>query len=818
MFYHLNRTLIRLAATAIILAFLVIPSSASEPREFKIGVRAYQGAELARKMWQPTVDYLNRHLPEYHFRLVPVVDYNEFERDIAEGSVDFMISDPAFYVQCESRYGVTRIATLAKKHRGLYTNKYGCIVFTRADRHDIQGIKDLKNKSIMGVAPRGFAGWLMAVRELRSRGIDPDSYFSKITFAGGKGPPVVKAVEKGTVDAGTVRTGLLEMMESRGLIRKADFKILDPIDYEFFPYETSTRLYPEFPFAKLRHVNPGDGEKVLIALLGIQESDSAAKAGHFARWSIPQQYSDVIKLMQELELDPFVKKVSVGEFFRDNPLFGASIAGLIGLLVSFLVVREVKNQVISAEKQRLAVTLRSIGDGVITTDTNSNVVLLNKVAEELTGWTFAEAFGRPVTEVFKIVNEKSGSPCENPVQKVLESGKIIGLANHTILISRDGNRISIADSGAPILDSCQKIIGVVLVFRDVSEVKKIEEQRERDALRTQILLDLHKNAPQLQGKELYGYALERAVELTESTIGYIHEVEEVDGETTIILTQWNKEALKHCTASYDTHHPLSRAGIWADSIRLKKPVIQNDYQNNPDKKGYPEGHFPVTRHMGIPVIDDGKLRLVFGVGNKRSNYNENDIANIQLIANELQKIVAQKRFATKQRQLELQLRQAQKMEAIGLMAGGVAHDLNNILSGIVAYPELLLLQLSRDSELRSPIEAIQSSGKRAAAVISDLLTVARGAASVREPHNLNSIIQEYLNSLECQQLKTSYPKVAFNEQFEAESPIISCSPIHIKKIIMNLVMNSAEAIGDAGNILISTSNQFVGESASVNWI
>lgn len=161
--YHLHKTQIWFTAIVLILVFLVPYSSASEPYEFKIGVRSYQGAELARKMWQPTVDYLNQHLPEYRFRLVPVVDYNEFEEDIASGSVDFMTSDPAFYVQCENRYGVTRIATLEKKHRGLYTNKYGCIIFTRADRHDIQGIKDLKDKSIMGVAPRGFAGWLMAV-------------------------------------------------------------------------------------------------------------------------------------------------------------------------------------------------------------------------------------------------------------------------------------------------------------------------------------------------------------------------------------------------------------------------------------------------------------------------------------------------------------------------------------------------------------------------------------------------------------------------------------------------------------------------------
>ena len=127
-----------------------------------------------------------------------------------------------------------------------------------------------------------------------------------------------------------------------------------------------------------------------------------------------------------------------------------------------------------AEKERLAVTLRSIGDGVITTDVNGNITMLNKVAEELTGWSLAEAMGRPLCEVFHIMNELTRERCENPVDKVLKSGVIIGLANHTSLISRDGREMAIADSGAPIRDGEGKVIGVVLVFRDITEKQKTE--------------------------------------------------------------------------------------------------------------------------------------------------------------------------------------------------------------------------------------------------------------------------------------------------------------------------------------------------------
>ncbi|OQX09740.1 MAG: hypothetical protein BWK76_21790 [Desulfobulbaceae bacterium A2] len=152
---------------------------------------------------------------------------------------------------------------------------------------------------------------------------------------------------------------------------------------------------------------------------------------------------------------------------------------ITGAVVTLLDISERKQaeNALAAEKERLAVTLRSIGDGVITTDIEGRVVLLNVVAEKLTGWKQREAVGRPLGEVFVIVNEKTRLPCENPVEKVLASGQIIGLANHTILVSRDGGERSIADSGAPIHDQESRTIGVVLVFRDVTDQVRVEQER-----------------------------------------------------------------------------------------------------------------------------------------------------------------------------------------------------------------------------------------------------------------------------------------------------------------------------------------------------
>ncbi len=140
--------------------------------------------------------------------------------------------------------------------------------------------------------------------------------------------------------------------------------------------------------------------------------------------------------------------------------------------------RKVVEQVrqIEMEKEQLAVTLRSIGDGVITTDTECRVTMLNPVSEQLTGWAMEDAMGRPLADVFNIINEITREKCSNPAEQVLRDGLTVGLGKHPILISKNGTELSIADSGAPIRDRNAKIIGVVLVFRDVTEQLMVEEQ------------------------------------------------------------------------------------------------------------------------------------------------------------------------------------------------------------------------------------------------------------------------------------------------------------------------------------------------------
>jgi PAS domain S-box-containing protein len=190
-----------------------------------------------------------------------------------------------------------------------------------------------------------------------------------------------------------------------------------------------------------------------------------------------------------------------------------------------------------------------------------------------------------------------------------------------------------------------------------------------------------------------------------------------------------------------------------------------------------------------PIFNDaGQLTEILCIGN--------DITELKLASQEKD-------------ELQAQLQRAQKMEAIGTLAGGVAHDLNNILSGIVSYPELLLMDLKDDSPLRKPILTIQKSGEKAAAIVQDLLTLARRGVEATEVVNLNSIVSEYLLSPEHAKLELNHSNVNIEKILDENLLNILGSPVHLSKTIMNLVSNAAEAMLDGGTIVVTTENRHV---------
>jgi len=296
-------------------------------------------------------------------------------------------------------------------------------------------------------------------------------------------------------------------------------------------------------------------------------------------------------------------------------------------------------------QEEFGAILYSIGDGVITTDQSGKIRHMNPVAENLTGWQESEAIGKQIEEVFVIENEETRLIVENPVEKVLRDGRIAGLANHTVLISKYGNETPISDSGAPIKDKDGKILGAILVFNDQSE-----ERLRRKLI--DIRLKLFEYAIDHTLNETLTKMLDEICQLLKSPIGFIHFF--MPDQEKLWLQAWSTRTQKEfCNAKGSgLHYDLSFAGVWADAVRLKKTVIHNDYKSLANKKGLPEGHAELIRELVVPVIRGEKVVAIMGIGNKPQDYQEKDVEVLSFLADVSWEIAEHKLNETRLRQSE----------------------------------------------------------------------------------------------------------------------------------------------------------------------
>ena len=231
----------------------------------------------------------------------------------------------------------------------------------------------------------------------------------------------------------------------------------------------------------------------------------------------------------------------------------------------------------------------------------------------------------------------------------------------------------------------------------------------------------------------------------------------------------------------------------ADEFRKKSSQLR--------EKGFCEGEIELVATSGVPIPVWRKEKAMYG---KDGSFVGSIVYNRDL--------TERKRADEERRSLEEQLQRAKKMEALGIMAGGVAHDLNNVLSGLVSYPELLLTQLPKESPLRKPVTTIKTSGEKAAAIARDLLALARRGTAVQEIVDFNEIIAEYLESPEHANVMTLHAGVNLEINLTEHAALVGGSPVHLGKVVMNLVFNAVEAIHDEGTIVISTRNVRLNES------
>lgn len=273
-------------------------------RTYRIGVLAYRGDDHARRSWQPTAAFLGTAIRGAKFEVVPL-PLAALRRHVAERRVAFVFTNSGQYVELEADFGLTRIATVKSPFGQKYRNVFGAVIFARADNPGIKKLGDLKGKSFAAVKPGAFGGFQMAWRELKAVGIDPFTDFARIDFVGLPQDRIVFAVRDHQVDAGTVRTDVLETMAVENGIELSDFHILNPQSIPGHDVRLSTRLYPEWPFATMPQTPTDLSEKVAIALLNLASDSGPVRAMGSAGWTVPLDYKPVHDMFRELEIGPY---------------------------------------------------------------------------------------------------------------------------------------------------------------------------------------------------------------------------------------------------------------------------------------------------------------------------------------------------------------------------------------------------------------------------------------------------------------------------------------------------------------------------------
>ena len=488
----------RLIIFVLFFSTLIHSIAYGQEEQIKIGILALRGAEETMERWTPTAEYLSAQIPEYQFIIIPL-DFEEIYSATERGEVDFVLANSSIYVELEYKYGVGRIVTLQDLWQGQAYDEFGGVIFTRKDRKDINNLDDLKNKSFMAVHETSFGGWRMTQREFKGYGINPYQDFAEMQF-GGTHDNVVYAVQEGLVDAGTVRTGILERMDEEGKIDIADFRVLDEQYPKRFSLLVSTRLYPEWPLARVKHTSDQLAQQVSVALLRMPSDSKAAKDAGIHGWTIPLNYQPVHDCLKELRVSPYEElgKITLRDIIQQY--WGWMLGGFIGVVGLVMVTIYISGLNRALNQSRIALeeshnrleqrvdertselresnqqlklqslALESAGNAIVIMDADGNIQWTNSAFNTLTGYSLEEIQGEHLS-IFRS-NQQDIAFCEK-LWGTVYAGEV--WRGELINKRKNGSLYTEKMIIAPFSSDGDKISNFVAIKEDITERKEAEE-------------------------------------------------------------------------------------------------------------------------------------------------------------------------------------------------------------------------------------------------------------------------------------------------------------------------------------------------------
>ncbi len=478
---------------------------------------------------------------------------------------------------------------------------------------------------------------------------------------------------------------------------------------------------------------------------------------------------------------------------KDGSVFWVQISGqpinngqAVLWMMTDITQQKLAEKKLSESEEKFRITFSTSPEPVALSRVEDGVYLdVNERFLELTGYAYDELVGH---SSLKVNIWKHQADRQRMVTELIKNGNIENFEAE--FLDKSGQVIFGLMSARIVEIDGQKVI--LTVTRDVSE------RKQQDAL---LLARLHLNeaAVHLSQKQLLQKLVDEAELLTHSKIGFLHFVNE--DQDHLFLQVWSTATLQHfCVADPgENHYPISKAGVWVDCVRQKAPVIHNDYLGLPHRKGLPEGHAPIVRDLVIPLFDKDRIFAILGVGNKDSLYNQRDVRLLTAFGLMAWDIIARKGSEEQRKELELQLRQKYKMEAVGVMAGGIAHNFNNNLAIILGNLEMAVRKQADPEALAKYLNNARIAVLRSRDLVAQILTYSHQGRKELGAVDICIVINETLNLL-----KSTLPaSIRLLHLSSSQSLIVNADPGQIQEALINLCNNAVCAMNEKGTLKIA---------------
>jgi len=429
---------------------------------------------------------------------------------------------------------------------------------------------------------------------------------------------------------------------------------------------------------------------------------------------------------------------------------------------------------------------------ILRMDSEGNIVFFNEFAQRFFGYTEEEIIGRKIVGAIIHETETSKQWMSRMIADILKKPDLY-IVSENENICRSGKRVWIYWTNKALLDDEGRVCGVLCVGSDISERKSAEDALRLDEARLEALLELSQRAKS-SSREIAEFVLEQGIRLTKSQVGFLGFLDE--SEEIFTFQASSRTLAGQCTVSSKLIHlPVAEAGLWAEAIRERKPVIINDYKSSdPPGRGYPQGHIPVDRLMGVPVIEGPHIVAVMVVANKEDDYDQSDVRQLRLHMDGMWKVVQRQRT-------EQSLRQAESLAAMGRALSSVAHDMRTPLVAIGGFTRIAHRHMEDDHPDREKLEIVIKETGRLENMVKDMLDFSKPLELDRSAEDVNQVIQE---SIAVVERAAQDMGVSLQIELARDLPSFSLDVMRMKQVIINLVLNAVQASSQGEFVRVAT--------------